>query len=109
MEHLSYIATILFFAGGLNGVLWAYDSKSLRSQWRQGLLFALILGLLFGPTEAVALSWGAWAYNPMRTLNQQILGAEVETYFLAFAVSLAIFNCTLVFSSYFYTKSRQKK
>ncbi len=100
----SYTATVLIFCGlafslYLIGLLLRKKSAILSaSDWKVIVWTIVIMVVIIGPEEYVALAWRTWTYNPERTFNMTFFGAEIETYLFIILVSLVVSIATLVYA-----------
>jgi lycopene cyclase domain-containing protein len=97
MSNLSYLITVLIFAGGANVVIWTRNDEFLRSHRAFIVMFAL-LTTPFAAFESFALRWGAWEYNPQRVIDARLFGAQIESYLFMMLVSAAVAGATLVYA-----------
>src|SRR3989344_2097192 len=95
MNKYFYLLNILFFAGLANGIIWFRYHNTLW-QYSRLILFYVILTLPLAILDGLALRWGAWAYNPDRTMGLKILGAPLETYAFMIFVGAAISSGTII-------------
>lgn len=95
MNKYFYLLNILFFAGLTNVAIWARYHHILR-QYSRLILVYVVLTLPLAVLDGLALRWGAWSYNPDRTLGLTILGAPLETYFFMILVGAAVSCGTII-------------
>ena len=115
----SYLITTIIFAAGAVLIEWLLCGRVLSRHRKLICAIALILMIATAPAEMFALRWRVWTYNPDRTFHTRFLGAEVETYFYALVVAIAVASATVVFARYedrglpllktvFFTKLKKK-
>lgn len=90
----SYLVSVFIFAGAAIA-LELFFGFHLLKKYLRAIVMTVIFYLPFPLTEAVALWWRNWDYNPETTLYTRFLGAEVETYVYALMVAIAV-SCAVV-------------
>jgi len=98
MAKFSYLITIIVFAGSALAIELRLATEKLRP-YRKAIWILLVISVLFAFTEGVALSWQAWEYNPLRTLNIYFV-TEIETYLFAITTTLAVAFATFIVADY---------
>jgi lycopene cyclase domain-containing protein len=106
MRHLTYLLTILVFCGIPWLIMLKYRERVLK-KYEIVILVVVIIGILFSATDYFALRWGAWYYDPSKTLNVHFL-TEIETYLLGAGTSLEVASATLIWASFVDRKSKKK-
>jgi lycopene cyclase domain-containing protein len=96
----SYLITTVIFAVGAVLIEWLLAWQVLRRHWKLIAMVALILMIGTAFAEMSALRWRTWIYNPERTFNTLVFGAEIETYFYALVVAIAVASATVVCAEY---------
>ncbi len=96
----SYLITTIIFAVGAALIEWVFTNSVLRRHWKLIGTVALILVIATLPAERLALQWRVWTYNPSRTFNTLVFGAEAETYFYALFVGIAVASATVACARY---------
>jgi len=107
MNHLTYLASILLFCGVAWLVLWQKYKKILQRD-RFVLVIIVALGLLFATPEYFALRWGAWYYNPQRTLGVHYI-TELESFGFSAGIFLCLAAITLVSADRFDSSMKVQK
>ena len=93
--HYSYLVTTLLFAGGAVSIEYLFGFHTLRRFWK-AIALTTAFGFILGPIgEAVALRWGAWAYNPAQILDVLVEGVPVETFLFSLLVSIAVSSAAI--------------
>src|SRR6266571_511375 len=97
--HLSYLISIILFAGAAVLIEWLFEFNLLRRYYKT-ILLGIGISVLLVPAEYVALSVKAWKYSPIHTVAKLFLGAEVETYLYMFFVALAIVGAVIAWTDF---------
>jgi hypothetical protein len=95
----SYLVTALIFTG----IAIAIRLPEIRpvKRYKKLILLLVVLGVAYTAIgESTALSQQIWTYNPLRTLNIHILGAEFETYVVSVISTVAVASGTLIWARY---------
>lgn len=88
LGQLTYIFSIFLFSGTFVLAKWHKDKKILK-KYELVILLVILFFLPFTAFDYFALKWGAWFYNPQRTLDIK-LSAEIETYLFAVGVTCSM-------------------
>lgn len=94
LAQLTYLLSIVIFAGSAMLAVWVKYKKILR-KYEMLLLVVVSLFIPFAAVEYFALKWGAWSYNPDKTSNVYF-GSALETYIFAICVALVLGAVTVV-------------
>ena len=98
MEHLTYLSTTLVFCGIPWLIMLKYQERVLK-RYEIVLLVVVLIGFLFSTSDYFGTRWGAWYYNPTRTLGIHFL-TGVETFILGAGVALEVGSATIIWASY---------
>lgn len=98
--HYSYLVTTIIFAVGAVLIEWILGFGILL-RYKKLIGVTVLVGFLATLIgEPWALRWRIWTYNPERTFNIRVFGAELETYFYAAFVAIAVASATVAWSRY---------
>lgn len=106
MKHLTYLLSILVFCGIPWLIMLKYQERVLK-KYEIVILVVVIIGFLFSASDYFALRWGAWYYDPSKTLNVHFL-TEIETYLGGAGVFLEVASATLIWASFVDRKNKKK-
>lgn len=101
----SYTTTVLIFCGlalllyAVGVILRKRSAILSSSDWMAILWTVILMTVITGPEEYVALNWRTWVYNPERTFDNTFFGAEIETYLFIILVTLVVSIATLVYAN----------
>jgi lycopene cyclase domain-containing protein len=96
----SYLVTTLLCAGGPLLLECFFVSWAVRYYRR--VLTAVTLTMIVATWiwDSTGLAWGAWSYNPERTLGISLGGVPLETYLATILAAPAVAIATLAFADF---------
>lgn len=97
LEKLSYLLSVVVFGGSAAFALYKREYKILK-KYEWVVLGILAISLPLVVTEAFALRWGAWQYNPAKVLNLHFLGTQIESYAFLPVVCFCVAVATLTYA-----------
>ena len=106
LQSLTYLISILLITIAVLLDEWIVGGKKLRPYWLI-IIITSFFGLLYAMTEAAALKWLVWSYNPDKVLNIQLLGVQIETYLLNILIFPIISSSTLLLMHLKHKRSRK--
>lgn len=110
LQQLTYLFSIVIFAGTTILVKWHRDKRILK-KYELVILAVMAISLPFAVTDYFALKWGAWSYNSAHTLNVNY-GTKLETYIFSAAVACIMALVTIASAAridrFSETKSKRK-
>ena len=106
LQSFTYLISILLITIIVLLDEWIIGGKKLRPYWRI-VIVTSFFGLFYAMTEAAALKWLVWSYNPDKILNIQLLGVQIETYLLNILIFPIISSSTLLLIHLRHKRSRK--
>lgn len=99
-SQLTYLATILVFAGSAIVLEWYFGYRQLERYIKVIGAVLLISLLATAVGDNVAIRWKTWVYHPEGFSAIYILGVPLETYLFALFCSVAVSSAALGWSEF---------
>lgn len=106
MWHFTYLISVVVFCG-LPFIVMLEKRKRMLKRYELVLLTMVGAGTVLAASDYFAVRWGAWYYNPSRTLGVHYI-TQIETFVFSAAIFLTVATATLISAAMVDSRSRNK-
>jgi len=96
-EALWYLLHLTLWAVPIAALQWAVAPRVLARHWRELALVPAALALYLIATDAVAVRFGVWHFDPRFILGWRPLGVPIEEWLFFYLTSLIVCQSWLLF------------